>query len=64
VRNRDGDGFNVHFRTEFFDFANSQGLAVYLKNGKRHAVKIDDFDTPAKVAESLRFLAKWIEENS
>lgn len=63
-RKRDGDDFNVHFKTEFFEFGHQQGLGVWLKNGKRHAVRIDDFDTPTKVAESLRFLAKWIEENS
>lgn len=53
--------FSVRFEIAEFNFGCEQGLQVKV-NGKRRAIKINHNSTPQQVANGLRFLADWTEE--
>lgn len=63
--------FRVKFQTEMFDFQNAQGLAIAIRTPahitgdlRRHAICVRYDSTPAQVANSLRKMADWIEEQA
>lgn len=56
--------FHARVQTEYFDLGSQLGIAVYLANGRRVALRHYHNDSPALLAARLRMLAEFIDEHA